>query len=558
MNLIKLTKTSNRTLDKSAQIMNYRYIRTDLFLSNPKGEDEAMKVAIYCRLSEEDKNKLSKEDDSESIQNQKSMLIEYAVQKEWEIYNIYSDDDYTGADRNRPAFNQLLKDAEQHKFDIVLCKTQSRFTRELEIVEKYIHGLFPIWNIRFISIVDNADTENKGNKKARQINGLINEWYLEDMSDNIKSVLTNKRRNGSHIGAFALYGYQKDPNQKGHLIIDEEAAQVVREVFTLFSQGMGKSSIARYLNEKGIPNPTEYKRLHGLRYKPPVTKQSTLWRYFAVADMLINEIYIGNMVQGKYGSVSYKSKKNKPIPKEQWIRVEGTHEPIIDMDLWNTVQEMIKQKAKPFSNGEIGIFAKKARCMYCGYVMRSTKSHERRYLKCATKNACKDACIGSFISVSVLEEYVLSELKNLSAKYLDMDELEKNVVFNQKLDEKKQILENQLREYQAKMVNCSTGIKTLYLDKVKGILTEDDFIQLSADLHKDKSTYENLISELSSQIAEIEKKQTNTASNKEQLEEYLSLEHLTHDIVNQLIDCIIVGKRDPETKEIPIEINWKF
>ena len=264
------------------------------------------------------------------------------------------------------------------------------------------------------------------------------------------------------------------------------------------------------------------------------------------------------MVQGKYGSVSYKSKKNKPIPKEQWIRVEGTHEPIIDMPLWNTVQEMIQQKAKPFSNGEIGIFARKVRCMHCGYVMRSTKSHERRYLKCATKNVCKDACIGSFISVSVLEEYVLSELKKLSAKYLDMDELEKNVVFCHKLDEKKQSLETQLKEYQTKMIHCATGIKTLYLDKVKGIITEDDFIQLSADLHKDKSTYENLISELTLQIAEIEHKQTNTANDKEQLEQYLSLEHLTHDIVNQLIDDISVGKRDPETKEIPIEINWKF
>lgn len=519
---------------------------------------KALKVAIYARLSEEDKNKLSKNDDSESIQNQKSMLIEYAVQREWEIYNIYSDDDYTGSDRNRPAFNQLLKDAESHKFDIVLCKTQSRFTRELEIVEKYIHGLFPIWNIRFISIVDNADTENKGNKKARQINGLINEWYLEDMSDNIKSVLTNKRRNGVHIGAFALYGYQKDPNQKGHLIIDEESAQIVREVFTLFSQGMGKSAIARYLNEKGIPNPTEYKRLKGLRYKLPKTKQCTLWKYFSIADMLVNEIYIGNMIQGKYASVSYKSKKNKPIPKEKWIRVEGTHEPIIDMPLWNKVQQMIKQKAKPFSNGEIGIFARKVKCMHCGYVMRSTKAHDRRYLKCATKNACKDACIGSFISVSVLEEYVLNELKTLSEKYLDMDELEKNIVFNQRLDEKKQGLELQLKEYQAKMINCSNGIKTLYLDKVKGIITEDDFIGLSSDLHKDKDIYNNFIIELQNQITEIEQKQTTATSSKENLEQYLSLEHLTYDIVNQLIDSIIVGKRNPETKEIPIEINWKF
>lgn len=517
-----------------------------------------MKVAIYCRLSEEDKNKAFKGDDSESIQNQKSMLIGYAVEREWEIYNIYSDDDYTGADRNRPAFNKLLEDAAAHKFDIVLCKTQSRFTRELEIVEKYIHGLFPIWNIRFISIVDNADTEIKGNKKARQINGLINEWYLEDMSDNIKSVLTNKRRNGVHIGAFALYGYKKDPNKKGHLIIDEEAAQVVREVFTLFSQGMGKSAIARHLNEKGIPNPTEYKRLKGLRYQPPKTKTATLWKYFSIADMLINEIYIGNMVQGKYGSISYKTKQNKPISKEQWIRVEGTHEPIIDMQLWNTVQQMITQKAKPFSNGEIGIFAKKVRCMHCGYVMRSTKAHNRRYLKCATKNACKDACIGSFISVTTLENAVLLELRKLSEKYLNMDELEQKVVFQEKLNETRNSLQAQLKEYKEKIVPCSEGIKSLYLDKVKGILSEEDFIQLSADLHKDRNTYEKLIAEVTAQLEELEKSESQSIDRRTQLEQYVELEHLTHEVVNQLIDSIVIGKRNPETKEIPIEINWKF
>ena len=183
-----------------------------------------MKVAIYCRLSEEDRNKQLQTDDSESIQNQKMMLRQYAQTHDWEIYDIYSDDDYTGSDRRRPEFNRLLSDAENRKFNIVLCKTQSRFTRELELVEKYIHGLFPVWGIRFVSIVDNADTDIKGNKKSRQINGLVNEWYLEDMSDNIKSVLTNRRVNGLHIGAFALYGYKKDPNQKGHLVIDEEAA----------------------------------------------------------------------------------------------------------------------------------------------------------------------------------------------------------------------------------------------------------------------------------------------------------------------------------------------
>ena len=194
-----------------------------------------LKVAIYCRLSEEDRNKESEDDDSNSIQNQKSMLNKYALEQGWEIFKVYSDDDYTGSDRRRPEFNNLLHDAKAQKFNIVLCKTQSRFTRELELVEKYIHGLFPIWGIRFVSVVDNADTANKGNKKSRQINGLVNEWYLEDMSENIKSVLIDRRKNGFHIGAFALYGYKKDPDMKGHLIIDEEAAKVVREVFTLFS-----------------------------------------------------------------------------------------------------------------------------------------------------------------------------------------------------------------------------------------------------------------------------------------------------------------------------------
>lgn len=167
------------------------------------------KAAIYCRLSEEDRDKKNEADDSGSIQNQKAMLLEYAAQHSWEVYDIYSDGNYTGSGRNRPAFTRILEDAEVHRFDIILCKSQSRFTRELELVEKYINGLFPTWDIRFISLVDNADTSNKGNKKARQINGLVNEWYLEDMSENIRAVLTSRRKGGFHIGAFAPYGYKR-------------------------------------------------------------------------------------------------------------------------------------------------------------------------------------------------------------------------------------------------------------------------------------------------------------------------------------------------------------
>lgn len=518
-----------------------------------------MKVAIYPRLSEEDRDKRNETDESESIQNQKSMLIEYAINQGWEIYDIYTDEDYTGADRNRPEFNRLLRDAEARKFDIVLCKTQARFTRELELVEKYIHDLFPQWGIRFISIVDHADTNVKGNKKARQINGLINEWFLEDLSENIKSVFNNKREKGVHIGAFALYGYQKDPDQKGHLIIDEEAAQVVREVFTLFAQGYGKTNIARILNDRGIPNPTEYKRQKGLRYKQAKSKPSTLWKYFAISNMLTNEIYIGNMVQGKYGSISYKTKINKPRPKEEWYRKENTHEPIIDRDLWDRVQALIKEKSKPFSNGQIGLFARKTKCMYCGYTLRSTKqTNGTRYLQCPTRHVSKEACQGSMISVDVLERVVLKELKELSAKYIDNDYIAENTEFNDRITEQIEIKENSISDYQQKSNECSEGIKNLYIDKVKGLITEDIFIDLTKNLHADKNRAEEMIVILSEQIEELKQKLLCAESKEERIKQYTNVEKLTREIVDTMIDYIEVGKRIPGTRERPINIYWNF
>lgn len=517
-----------------------------------------MRVAIYCRLSEEDRNKQLETDDSGSIKNQKAMLQSYATEQGWEIYRIYSDDDYTGSDRRRPEFNRLLQDAEARRFDIVLCKTQSRFTRELELVEKYIHGLFPVWGIRFVSIVDNADTDNRGNKKSRQINGLVNEWYLEDMSENIRSVLTNRRQNGFHIGAFALYGYRKDPDQKGHLLVDEEAATVVREVFALFAQGYGKSAIARLLNDLGIPNPTEYKRLHGLRYRQPPQKQSTLWKYAAIADMLTNEIYLGNMVQGKYGSVSYKTKKNKPRPPSEWYRVEGTHEPIIDRELWNQVQALLKQRAKPFASGTIGIFAGKVRCAGCGCTLRSSKSRGKHYLQCATRRFAKDACPGSFISVEKLEQLVLAEVNRLSAAYLDMEALEKGVAFCNHCQVRRERLLAEQQQCEKRMAEYAKGIRELYLDKAKGLLGQGDYEELVQDFSHEKERMQQTLQSIEKQLAEMEQSIFPVDQRRNLLEQYLHPSHLTRDMVEALIDHIVVGKRIPGTREVPIEIYWNF
>ncbi len=515
-----------------------------------------MKAAIYCRLSEEDKNKTTENEDSNSIKNQKSMLIQYAKEQNWDIYNIYSDDDYTGADRNRPQFKMLIEDAQKHRFDIVLCKTQSRFTREMELVEKYIHGLFPIWGIRFVSIVDNADTANTGNKKSRQINGLINEWYLEDMSENIKSVLNNKRKSGCHIGSFALYGYKKDPNIKGHLIIDNEAAEIVKKVFTLFSQGYGKKAIADILNEQGVPNPTEYKRLKGIRYKQPKNYNSTLWKYPAISNMLSNEMYIGNMVQGKYGSISYKTKKNKPRPKDKWYIVKGTHDAIIDKELWDKVQNILKENSKPYIKGKTGLFSGKVFCKNCGSKMISSKSRGKSYYKCSKHYHSKENCIGAFISADKLESIILNELNKITDKYLDKNLLCENIIYSDLETIKKQFTTEILLN-KKKLEEYSLYITELYKDKVKGLLSESDYTAMYEKFSLERKHIEQIIKSNNESICNIEKS-IYEKRNINIIEKYTTHIRLSYELIETMIDHISIGKRIKGTTEVPVDIYWNF
>ncbi len=516
-----------------------------------------MKAAIYCRLSEEDRNKQTGTEDSNSIQNQKAMLLQYVEEQGWELYQIYSDDDYTGADRKRPAFNRLLEDAQAHRFDVILCKTQSRFTRELELVEKYINGLFPLWGIRFISVVDSGDTANKGNKKARQINGLVNEWYLEDMSENIRSVLDSRRKQGLHIGAFALYGYKKDPHQKGHLLIDEEAAAVVRQIFQLYSQGYGKTAIARFLNDRGIPNPTEYKRRQGLLYRPVPTKTGTLWKYSTISHMLSNEIYRGIMVQGRYGSVSYKTKQNKPRPQSQWYRVEGTHKAIISAPVWERVQELIAQRSKPFGTGPKGLFAGKVQCAGCGAGMRSTKNRGRQYLQCANRYVSKNACAGAFISAEQLEKRVLAELKRLSEQYADTNQIIKEVVFRKKDEEERERLLSEIRACESKVEAYNQGLQALYMDRGKGVLSEEDLVEMVKSFTQNRQRLQQTLTEKREQLSLLSQKQEEQ-SPAQRFQEYFSPQRLTRPMLEAFVHHICIGKRIPGTRMVPIEIHWNF
>ena len=516
-----------------------------------------MKVAIYCRLSAEDRNKLSAQDESESIRNQKAMLMKHANDHGWAIYDIYSDDNYAGTDRSRPEFNRLIEDAMGRKFDIVLCKSQSRFTRELELVEAYIHGLFPRIGIRFISLVDSGDTDNRGNKKARQINGLANEWFLEELSENIRSVLTSRRRQGYHIGSFAPYGYRKDPQKKGHLVMDPDAAEVVRRIYKLYLEGNGKQAIARTLNDTGIPNPTEYKRLHGM-VRNKKTSCSPLWSYYTITSILTNEVYIGNLIQGKTGSGSFKTREKVTYSPEQWIVVKGTHEPIIDPDIWNQVQARIAQKATPSRKQPEGIFAWKVRCMHCGSRMLGVKSGKKRGFKCKQHALCQDACIGASISLPKLEQIVASELCGLSQELLDEETLEKGIHPLPGLDIQKGQLEDEINSLVREIEASHAAIRSLYMRKIRGSIGEQEYIDKAMQISEKKNRLENSVAERKEQIAQIEQTVASPHNRKPLIRQYVNGGTLTKEMVSFLVDHILVSHRDPVTKVTPIEIHWNF
>ena len=331
-----------------------------------------MTCAIYCRLSREDEEKRQWE--SESIQNQRAILEEYARERGWQVYGLYCDEDYSGADAARPDFCRLLHDAEKGRFQIVLCKTQSRFTRDMELVERYIHGKFPLWGIRFVAVADHADTEEKGNKKARQINGLINQWYLEDLSENIRMVLDFKRQQGQYIAGRALYGYRKDPENKNRLLVDEPAAAVVRQIFRWYLTGVGPGQITQRLNDRGTASPACYKN--------PET-EGGLWNKTAVSRILRNEMYAGVMVQGRRKKVSYKSAYCVDVPAERWFRVPGTHPPIIPPEQFGQVQELLRPRVRSDRRGRMGVLSGLVVCDRCGKNMvRTTNGQGREYLRC--------------------------------------------------------------------------------------------------------------------------------------------------------------------------------
>ena len=510
---------------------------------------EKNRVALYLRLSKEDQDKLQKGDDSASIQNQRLLLTDYALERDYEIVEVYSDDDESGLFDTRPDFERMLRDAKLGKFNIILAKSQSRFSRNMEHIEKYLHHDFVNLGIRFIGVVDGADTANYGNKKSRQINGLVNEWYCEDLSNNIRSAFKAKMKAGQFLGSSCPYGYVKDPKDHNHLIIDDYAASIVRRIYYLYLQGNGKAKIGRILTEDGILIPSRYKReVLGIRYHNSHESETTKnWSYQTVHTILNNEVYLGHVVQNKHSNLSYKDKKHVLQPKEKWIKVENQHDPIIDAETFRQVQERQKIRTKAVNNEQRdnSIFSGILVCADCKHTM--VRMYERRGKHefigfcCKTyKTQGKKACTSHAINYEQLKNVVLEAIKKEARQILTPEDINGfngvEYASNLKADYMVQILQIE-KEMEQKLKYK----KLTYQNYMDEVISKAEYLSYIKEYDADISELQSKLDHVNTQIEEQSDLESEYHKWEESFKNYINIDELTRDVVLELIEKIEVN-----------------
>lgn len=516
----------------------------------------APQVAIYVRLSDEDKNK-NKLENSESIKNQIALASKYVQEKNWCIYDIYIDDDWSGLDKNRPEFKRLLKDCEEQKINIVVCKDMSRFTRDKIITEEYLETKFFEWGIRFIGLSDGTDTADNANKKSREINALVNQWYAEDISNKVKYALKIKRETGNFIGSFAPYGYKKSAKNKNKLEIDPIAATVVKKIFHLYLNGNGTSAIANILNKEKTPNPCTYKELTLENYKNPFKKkQFSVWNKTSVKRILRNEVYLGRLQQNKIAKIYFKTKKRKHLPKYLWTTVCNTHSPIIDEDTFAIVQKQMDAKIRSSGHGKVHLFAGKIICKDCKSPLIKTSSGKYSYLSCSLYKSSPANCTRHSIRLDRLTQIVEKQLKQyLNNPSLNKDTLIKTILqmHNPTAKENDEII---IAHIQQQINDLNKAIKQAYLDRCKENIKEEIWRDLLHQFQLEKDM-------LNQELTRLNKKQaanrfSYTWGNLENIvNNILQFKNMQCLLINALIKRIEVGENINYAQELIIYYTFQ-
>ena len=497
-----------------------------------------LNTAAYIRLSREDDDRM----ESLSVGNQRLLLTEYVNQHpELCLYDVYVDDGYTGTNFDRPDFQRMIADIEKKIIQCVVVKDLSRLGRRLEKVSEYINDYFPRKRVRFIAINDTVDKRyfdiDPGEDMMIDVKNMFNSFYPKDISKKVRSTFRAKQNKGQFIGAFASFGYVKAPDDHNRLEIDEYAAGIVRRIFEMYISGMGQNTIAKVLNDEGIPCPSEYKKECGLNYYNSNRLETTsYWTYSTIRNILHNELYIGNMVQNK--NFRQMCKKNAvSLPRDEWIIVEGTHEAIIDRNTWDTAQGLLKRNTRQtMLSQNVHIFAGFLKCGDCGRAMVKIKRKGTVTFNCGSYNRYgRKFCSIHSITEQELERIVLDDL-NLIIKSL------KNI--RQLIEEedkrhRKQIINSfgDVTKYQMEYDRFIKKKENAYEDYSEGIITKEEYLRF-------REKYEGRISEIQERINSIrrisEEGRVKEEPWIERLLQFEQIEHLDRETVAEMVSMIYV------------------
>ena len=447
-------------------------------------------VALYIRLSKEDES----EGPSESVTNQQSLLNEFAAQRRLSVYDTYIDDGFSGTTFERPAFQRMIADIEAKRVNMVITKDLSRLGRDYIMTGHYMERYFPEKRVRYISLLDGIDTgvDSTAND-ITPFRAIMNDMYAKDISKKIKSVKRDKQRRGQFIGGKPVYGYRMHPTEKNRIVIDEEAAQIVRRIFGMALEGESCRGIASRLNTEGIPTPAAYANLPQGR-KGPYTG---LWSSERISDMLQNETYIGNMVQGRTVKISYKSKKCLKQARENWVVVEGTHEPLVDAETFQKVRMLINSRKHTRSRTYDFLLKGLVFCHECGYPLavinrKNAAGEDVLYFVCRTYQRFTKAgvCTCHAVREKTLTDAVIERVREMCERYLNAVTLLPTASKALEDAHKAQSLESELQALQGKIESLTAHLDKMYMDKLCGILDGADFERVYLKVKAERAALE--------------------------------------------------------------------
>ena len=535
----------------------------DLYQEQIKRPVKIWHAALYIRLSREDELK----GESYSVSAQREILREYVRQKEDIVeYDCYIDDGWTGTNIDRPDFIRMMADIDAGRVDCVIVKDLSRFARNANAALELITEDYVCRGVRFIACNNMYDSEKSDYRSAATdcitlgVTNVINESISATTSVNVRGTLNLNRMKGYFIGSFAPYGYQKDPNDHHKLIIDEEAADIVRMIFQMFLSGNSIIGIAKTLNEMGVPNPTEYKKLKGANYKHPSGKHGdTLWPDSSVRRILANEEYIGNMVQGKNRVISYKNQVARACPREEWFIVENTHEAIISKEDFYKAQSLFKKKARPSptKDNRIDIFAGLVHCADCGRSMnKKTNVHDYgtyEYYRCSTfRKMKKSVCSNHTIRIDKLYDALLAYLQKMISVAVDFESIIKDINSAKRKKNKSPDLASTINSQIAereRIVNLSLD---LYPDYKEGILSKEEYLRLKSGFAEKISALDENIAKLEDTARSFENGVTEENAFIAHFKKYGNIDRLTRPMLTELVKDI----RIHEGNKIEIDLNF--